>query len=1105
VHDASGWQKYPDREIAEFAKSSQMHLVPWFLYSIPRFRTAQRTERMDVLPGGAETGIILFPDRLVEWNRVTGGKRIVRIAAQTGLRRFGDGQSSADGGYWISGTNGLAHLRRAGGNFEWTELPVPETYSDFESPVESKEGEVFFSAARPDGKRAVIRFASGQWTELFVGESQALKGWRASDGTVWIQDRERVAELDREGRRDETAPQAVSGAVTAVLNERDDNFWVGTAEGIARYSPPLWRTPAGAAWADGAVKSFAGDANGRMWFLNGKFLVLDDHDQWSRFPLPVGQRETLLSDNILILENGELAMRADSRADLLIFNPGSKEFRFARHPQGKRTGVLGRRRAGGIWVQVFESDGVHWRIEPFDGGRFVGGGPDQLFAQSDMRVIFEGRNGDIWTGSTGALGLLSGIGYRRLSAKEGFADTGVFSAIETPAGYILLGGRESVTEYDGRSFKIVRNIDLAESMCFGRDGTLWTASGSGVHRFRPGRWITNTTDDGLASASVHEVHCDALGRVWAGTSLGISLFYPGADPDPPLSRILDDQNLRETPPGGEVRMVFSGVDKWKFTSADRLAFSWRMDDGAWSDFDPSHFASFKGLHAGAHRFEVRAIDRNGNVEILPTIYRFSVLLPWYLQTLFLILAAVALCIIGWLSRMAWRHHRRLKYQSGHDPLTGLANRAVFELNFQQAITNAGVEQTGVAMILLDLDRFKPINDTLGHIVGDLFLKEVSKRLQSAIRKQDTLARLGGDEFTIVMPGLRARGEAESMAQKILTLLRKPYSIDSFVLSGSASIGVSLFPEHGADTATLQRLADMAMYQCKAQNKDEYAVFDPNVNRLDFRSAQMAGLIRSALDAGNFRLHYQPLKASDGELVGFEALIRLEHPEFGTIPPNDFIPIAEDTGLIIRVGGWVLTEACRQMAQWHAMGHRRLRVNVNVSPVQLTKPDFAQTVKAILSQTGLNPCALTLEITETAIMRNREESLSQITQLRTMGITIALDDFGTGYSTLSALHLLPIDYIKIDRCFIQRLGEEESGLIVVQAITQLVDKFGFEVVAEGVETAEQLACLQSIGCGFFQGYLLGSPMPADGATKLLDSACGVREPQTAIVAARALTA
>jgi EAL domain-containing protein (putative c-di-GMP-specific phosphodiesterase class I) len=278
-----------------------------------------------------------------------------------------------------------------------------------------------------------------------------------------------------------------------------------------------------------------------------------------------------------------------------------------------------------------------------------------------------------------------------------------------------------------------------------------------------------------------------------------------------------------------------------------------------------------------------------------------------------------------------------------------------------------------------------------------------------------------------------------------------------------------------------------MYQCKAQNKDEYAVFDADVNRLDFRSAQVAGLIREALENDYFRLHYQPLKAIDGALIGFEALVRLEHPHFGTIPPDDFIPIAEHTGLIIRVGNFVLREACSQMARWHAAGHGRLRINVNVSTVQLMKSNYVESVKSTLSDTGLNPDALTLEITETGLMRNLRGALSQLEELRAMGVTIALDDFGTGYSTLSSLYSLPVDYIKIDRSFVARLVEKaEFSLDVIEAITTLAHKFGFEIVAEGIEFPEQLDAMRSIGCDVLQGYLLGRPMISRDAEALLNS-------------------
>ena len=309
------------------------------------------------------------------------------------------------------------------------------------------------------------------------------------------------------------------------------------------------------------------------------------------------------------------------------------------------------------------------------------------------------------------------------------------------------------------------------------------------------------------------------------------------------------------------------------------------------------------------------------------------------------------------------------------------------------------------------------------------------------------------------------------------VLRQPYlRSESFELSGSASIGVSLFPEHGQDTATLQRLADVAMYQCKAQNKDEYAVFDVDVNRLDFRSAQMAGLIREGLDNNYFRLHYQPLKAIDGALVGFEGIGSSGASVFWKYSARRLHTHRGANGSDCPLGKLGAARsllpddplACRH-------GHVLLRINVNVSTVQLTKANYVEIVKSTLNETGLKPRALTLEITETGFMHNLRGSLSQIEELRAMGVTIALDDFGTGYSTLSSLHSLPVDYIKIDRSFVARLVEKaEFSLDVIEAITTLAHKFGFEIVAEGIEFSEQLDAMKSIGCDVLQGYLLCGP-------------------------------
>jgi diguanylate cyclase (GGDEF)-like protein len=1108
IRDNSGWHKRPDPEIAGFAKTGPMLRIPWFMQSYYRLPG----DRMDFAPAGNDSGVILFPDRLVEWSRNTGRKRVIRTAAGTRLLRFRDiqtsGQSASGRGtsinaLWITGETGIGRLTRVRDGFDWIDFPAPGHMTDLVNPIEGAGGEVFVSALRPDGKHAVMRFASGIWKEIYVGGTDTLQGWRGPENEIWIQNGRKIVELDGSGPGDLGGGLPITGLTTGVVTGPDQNFWLGTTEGVARYSPALWRTPRGLEWADAAVSAITGDKLGRIWFLNGPYLVLDDHERWQRFRLPSGARTTMLIDYMAVLENGDLALRGDSLADIAVFHPGSgtgsgsgaATFRIVAHPGGKRIGFLGQRGDGTALVQVFQSDNSKWRFEAFDGTRFLPLNQPEMTSLNDLRTVLEARNGDFWLGAADSLGQIHNGKLREFDAKDGITEKGVLSAIESPDGRIILAGRESITEYNGKVFRLLRSIDAAESVSFSPDGLLWAGSGSGIHRYVPGQpgqsgqqghWITNTSDDGLPATAVRKVYADSQGRIWAGTSHGVALFYPEADPDPPVTNIIDDQNLRETPPGGEVRLAFSGADKWKFTAAERLTFSWRLDDSAWSEFSSSHFASFKGLHSGAHRFAVKAMDRNGNIDPSPANYQFSVLLPWYRQTDFLILASIALFVIVGLSRMAWRHHRRLQYQSTHDPLTTLANRHAFEQSFHQALAEARATGAKVAVLLLDLDHFKPINDNLGHQVGDRFLQEVSRRLLSAIRKQDTLARLGGDEFAVLMPLISSGTEAEKMASAILDLLRQPYLIDSFELTGSASIGVSLFPEHGDDAATLHRLADMAMYQCKAQNKNGYAVFDPETNRLDFRSAQMAGMIREALERNYFHLQYQPVRFGDGSLFGFEALIRLEHPQFGTVQPGDFISIAEDTGLIVPIGNWVMTEACRQMAAWRAAGYPRLHVNVNVSTVQLAKADFAEGVRSILRDTELDPAALTIEITETTMMRRWEESLAQIDQLRELGITVALDDFGTGYSTLSALHLLPVDYVKIDRSFIQRVQDEASeGLIVIHAMTQLVHRFGLAVVAEGVETPQQLSGLRAAGCDLLQGYLLGRPMTVTMVQRLLE--------------------
>ena len=1083
VHDASGWHKYPDTEIAEFAKSSQMAMIPWYLYSISSYRGAGQNDRMELVPIGNESAVILFPDRLVEWNRKTNQKRLIRAAAQSALSRFLDMEGSPDGSLWVTGEKGLVHLKvvagaeTTGDTFEWQELRAPGRLTDLKSPMEGHDGEVFLSGLHADGKRGLFRVKGSAWAELFVGGTEALKGWRGPDNSVWIQRGDQLMQLD--GDAGGSQSRAVASGLSGVLHQANQGFWIATSEGIGRYSPPLWRTPSGAASFDAAVNAIAGDRQGRVWFLTGNLLIVNDHEKWRRYQLPAGPRSALLIDTMLVVENGDVIMRADSLAETVAFNPATEKFRFVRHPEGRRTGFIARRRAGSIWVQVFEDDGVRWRLQAYDGRSFQPAESFPFLTVKDLRLILETRKGEMWIGTPGSLSLLENGKLRAMGPKEGFDDTGVFSAVETPDGRILLGGRESVTEYDGKSFRIVKGIDLAENMSLGSDGAIWTASGSGVHRFLPGKWVSNAMDDGLPSAAVHAVYADFQGRVWAGTSRGISLFYPDADRDAPLTTIADGRNLRKTPPGGEVRLAFSGIDKWKFTSPERLLFSWRLDNAGWSEFDSSQFASFTGLHSGGHQFQVRAMDRNGNVDPHPASFQFTVLTPWYNAGGFYIVAGCGLLALLFLVRMAAKYHGNLKFQSRHDPLTRLPNR----LEFEDVLSTTVVEaRSPVAVMFIDLDGFKQVNDLYGHKAGDALLKQVSLRISSCIRPSDTLARLGGDEFTIVMPAMD-REQAAAVAERILISLRNSFSVDGHILELSASVGIGLCPDHGKDATTLLRLADIAMYQSKANNKNCYRFYDSSMEDSAFRKSEIVSLLRASLKEDGFHLLYQPLIDSAGAVVQMEALLRMNSPSAAAVPPGEFIRVAEETGLIHAVGDWVLTNACKQARMWQDAGID-VRVAINVSPLQLESAEFGGRALQCLAASGLRDSSFVMELTETMMIRSREQAYATIQQLRLAGVGVSLDDFGTGYSSLSILANLPVDCVKIDRSFTAQLMESSRTRDLVSETVRLAHKLGLRIAAEGIEEQVQLQILREMGCDLFQGYLIAPPISAEDATELL---------------------
>jgi diguanylate cyclase (GGDEF)-like protein/PAS domain S-box-containing protein len=427
---------------------------------------------------------------------------------------------------------------------------------------------------------------------------------------------------------------------------------------------------------------------------------------------------------------------------------------------------------------------------------------------------------------------------------------------------------------------------------------------------------------------------------------------------------------------------------------------------------------------------------------------------------------------------------KLAYQAQHDTLTGLPNRALFEDRLHRALAQARRQGWLAAVLFVDLDRFKQINDTLGHPVGDLLLQQVAHRLEGCIRRTDTLARMGGDEFTVLLTELHDQQYVLTVAQKLLDALQTPFQVDTFELFVTASIGVSVYPRDGRDAATLQRNADSAMYCAKNRGKNNFQLFVPEINASALESLEIENALRRAMENDEFQLRYQPQVSIDGGLTGLEALLVWNHPKLGVISPRQFIPVAEECGLIVPIGNWVLKQACTQATAWRRAGFPPVKVAVNVSVTQFMRAGFADAVAGILEETGFDAASLELELTEGVVMNNVEESNRQMRLLRSLGVSLALDDFGTGYSSLSYLRNLPIDTLKIDQSFLDGLDSAPNAMPLLKAIVVLAHSLNLCVVAEGVETEPQLQALRLVGCDRVQGYLTGEPISTEGVTRLL---------------------
>ena len=411
----------------------------------------------------------------------------------------------------------------------------------------------------------------------------------------------------------------------------------------------------------------------------------------------------------------------------------------------------------------------------------------------------------------------------------------------------------------------------------------------------------------------------------------------------------------------------------------------------------------------------------------------------------------------------------------YDQLTGLPNRTLLRERMEHALRRAVRNHAGVATMILDMDRFKEVNDTLGHEIGDKLLIEASKRIRASVRDQDTVARLGGDEFAVILEGVSEAREVLPVIERIIEALSGPTTVDGHEIKSSTSIGIAMYPENGADLSELLRAADLAMYQAKSTGRGKYQFFAEAMQEEAQSRLALEWALRRAVDKGEFELVYQPqLCLRTGSVVGCEALIRWWSPARGLLTPYHFIPALEEFGLINQVGEWVLHTACEQTRRWHDMDLAPLRISVNVSAQQFEDPDFIDKVRNSLSETGLPPDALELELTESLLMFDAAHASALLREVRSVGVRIAIDDFGTGYSSLAYLHEFPLNSLKIDKTFVQTVEDKGRGGAISNMIIGLGQNLGLDVVAEGVETEGQLEYMRQNGCDLAQGYLYSRP-------------------------------
>jgi len=617
------------------------------------------------LPSGKRV-IVLFATSLREFDPATAAWREWRNPDNTGLGEFTMLAGRAPD-FWITGKLGLAHLHVAeNGPPQWTEIAGARAgLRDFQYPVTGRDGELFAQAKAGEKLTAVVRWSTQGLERVYTSSTAAPRGWRGPDGVLWVLEGASLFRLTGGGKTPVPRAGVLSGNLFDVYSEDGKSFWLAGSEGVARYTPLIWQVPEGLAGFDRPVHAALEDRQGRLWFAATDSLLELDGGVWRRHAIPRGLRtRTTQTAGIIESPNGGIIVHcaAEDQTDVMLeFDRKSGAFREIDPPEGRQIASMTQRRAGGLWAATADKDRLRFRLEIYDGRRlqpFLDLGSE--WNDGDMRAIIERENGELWFGGTSGGCVYHRGRFTHPFVKElGYTDSGVFALYELADGSMVAGGRDRALRWNGASWKLLRGgLDRVRSFLELRDGALWVASASGLHRLTGGDWLDHGVEEGLPSKIAYRVFQDSRGRLWAGTSGGLALYHADADVDPPITLLEGGAEPREVVASSDIRFAFSGMDKWKQTVAERLLFSYRLDDAAWTPFQSGNAAVFQKLSSGNHRFAVRAMDRSGNVERHPPSIQFRVMPPWYLSAAFLLLAAAGMAAILSLGYLAITQHLR---------------------------------------------------------------------------------------------------------------------------------------------------------------------------------------------------------------------------------------------------------------------------------------------------------------------------------------------------------------------------------------------------------------------------------------------------------------